>query len=619
MHKFALKLVSAQLLASIAFTASADAHTHDGMCGHDNFTSPIAQKINEARLQAALSKKAAPYADAAVRVASAKDDPQNVVDVMVYVHPTYIADLSTAIRFDENGKPIENGAQFMHSLMQQQFDKVNEAFTINKVNAFYRIAYIHVLDSELPELGNTDAVYDEMSNLLVCASGHVNAADYEQCQTPVFEFANALVQQSGADTFHFVRSYQNDSPVVGLGSYFGGSAFYDTYASDMYNLVNSDTDQINIDNYLAGYSKVTVHEVGHVNGANHLNEDYDNKGHQAHHCGEIAAGTGIKKRTVMGRGEVHLFYSDPAIIIDGEACGITGVADNSDAVRTYAPILAAASDKPVVSTSFEFAQNNVTVDSGSGKHTVRLQRLGDLSKPASVAIIAVDGSAWEQRDFSFGWQEVTFAAGQAYGDVEFTVLERTEKHDDTEFGIKMMYSTIGTVQSNAIQVAVQSTNKPVIGTLTLSPATYTVAENAGSVVISINRLNGTDGEAKVRVTTRNQTAFAGTDFTAVDNEITFADGQQSATVAVNITNNSTYQGSRSFAVDIAPVTEGLTTENATATVTITDDETPPSTGGSSGGGSGGNADSGEESGGSFSFFALMFAALLLVRRRLVAN
>lgn len=225
--------------------------------------------------------------------------------------------------------------------------------------------------------------------------------------------------------------------------------------------------------------------------------------------------------------------------------------------------------------------------------------------------MAVDNTAWELRDFNFGWQEVTFAAGETYVDVPFTVLERDGKHTDTQFAVKMMYATAGDISTEQMQVNIQSTNPPMIGSVSLAQSTYSVVENAGTVALTINRSNGVDGDAVVSVKTRNNTAIAGTDYVSVDTKLTLSDGQESATVTVNIINNSTYQGSRTFAVDIAPATEGLTSGTTTATVTITDDEVPPSTGGGSGSG---DVDTGESSGGSFSFFITLLGLLVLTRR-----
>lgn len=608
------KFKTSVLLLSMAMAGNtfAETHNHSPQCGHNEFSNPVLERLAQKRLHIATQNKAAPYTDGAVRAMAVEST--NIVDLMVYVHPSYIVDLSTAIRFDENNKPIENGAQFMHSMIQDHVDKVNEAFAINDVDAMYRISYIHVLDTALPALGDADAFYAEFGDISECATGQANVDLLQKCQATVYQTANALYEQMGADTFHFVRSFtDNGESIVGLGGFFFGSAFYDEYVETMSNYIADSADQAVIDDYLATHARTTVHEIGHVLGANHPNEDTEGTGHQAYSCGTIGEGASIKKQTVMAYGDTHMFYSDPMVTVQGEACGIAGVADNSDAVRTYAPLLAAASDKVTVTSNYEFTQSSMTVDSGSGVHSIRLQRSGDVSQPASVAVMAVDNTAWELRDFTFGWQEAVFAAGAAYADIEFTALERTGTHENSDFSVKMMYATVGAIGANQMTVSIQSTDLPMVGSVTLEPTTYSVAENAGSVTITLNRVNGADGEAVVNISTRNQTALAGTDYTALNSAVTFADGQASATVTINVTNNSTYQGSRTFAVDITPVTTGLEIGNATATITITDDETPPTTGGGDGG-----SDSGS-SGGSMGLLLGLVLYCVALRRRVLGR
>lgn len=615
MHNFKFNALAAATLAITSATAFAQTHQHSASCGHDELNSPAIQHIGQSRLNAAVVKSAAPFTDGAVRTMNFSATTDSMIDVIVYVHPSYIDDLSSPIRFDENNKPIENGAQFMHDRVQEQFDKVNSAFEINNINARYRIAYIHLLDVNLPAAGDSDAFGDEFGDIATCILAENLDDTIEACKEPVYADAVTQFANSGADTFQYLRSDKGHG-VLGYGFFFGGSSYYDTYVGTMTDLVSSESDIENINAYLAEYGAVTIHEVGHVLGANHHDEDFDGTGHQGHYCGEPFPGASIKKATVMSPiiSNTHLFYSDPKIEVQGDVCGIAGVADNSDAVRTNAPLLAAVADKPVVSANFEFTQDSMVVDSGSGKHTLRLQRLGDLSQPVSVNLMAVDNTAWELRDFEFGWQEVSFAAGQAYADVEFTALEREGKHPNTQFAVKMMYATAGNLSTEQMQINIQSTNLPMIGSVSLAQSTYTVMENAGTVTLTISRTNGVDGEAVLSVKTRNQTAIAGTDYTAVDTQLTLADGQESATVMVNIINNSTYQGSRTFALDIVPTTEGLTAGTTTATITITDDEVPPSTGGGSGG-TGGGSDTGESSGGSLSFITALFGVMLLMRRK----
>lgn len=62
------------------------------------------------------------------------------------------------------------------------------------------------------------------------------------------------------------------------------------------------------------------------------------------------------------------------------------------------------------------------------------------------------------------------------------------------------------------------------GTLSFSSAAYSVAGNGGSVTITVNRSDGSDGEVTVDYATGNGTAGAGSDYTAASGTLTFAGG-----------------------------------------------------------------------------------------------
>jgi hypothetical protein len=115
------------------------------------------------------------------------------------------------------------------------------------------------------------------------------------------------------------------------------------------------------------------------------------------------------------------------------------------------------------------------------------------------------------------------------------------------------------------------------GVLDFSSATYTVAEDGGSVTITVNRTDGSNGTVKVDYTTSDGTAVAGEDYTTSSGELTFNNGVTTQTFTVPITNDS---------LDEANETVNLTLSNAqgsgalgtqtTAVLTITDNDPTPS-------------------------------------------
>jgi hypothetical protein len=90
------------------------------------------------------------------------------------------------------------------------------------------------------------------------------------------------------------------------------------------------------------------------------------------------------------------------------------------------------------------------------------------------------------------------------------------------------------------------------GTLHYSSASYSTAYNAGAVVVTVDRVGGTTGAARVGVNTHAGTALSGLDYTGLNQWVTWADGDTAPkTVSIKILNRGAFKGSRSFSVGLS--------------------------------------------------------------------
>jgi hypothetical protein len=90
------------------------------------------------------------------------------------------------------------------------------------------------------------------------------------------------------------------------------------------------------------------------------------------------------------------------------------------------------------------------------------------------------------------------------------------------------------------------------GTLQYSATTYSTAYNAGSVVVTLDRVGGTAGAARVGLNTRAGTALSGLDFVGINEWVNWAAGDGAAkSVSIKILNRGAYSGSRSFSLGLS--------------------------------------------------------------------
>ncbi|MFL6334773.1 MAG: Calx-beta domain-containing protein [Pyrinomonadaceae bacterium] len=103
--------------------------------------------------------------------------------------------------------------------------------------------------------------------------------------------------------------------------------------------------------------------------------------------------------------------------------------------------------------------------------------------------------------------------------------------------------------------------------------TYSVGENAGSVTIPVERVGGTSRQSSVTYYTTDYTASAG-DFTASTGTLTFAPGETSKNITVNIADDNVNERDETFFVGLKDFTGAAVGLSHTAVTILNDDPLP---------------------------------------------
>lgn len=128
--------------------------------------------------------------------------------------------------------------------------------------------------------------------------------------------------------------------------------------------------------------------------------------------------------------------------------------------------------------------------------------------------------------------------------------------------------------SDAELITLEVINQQPPGVLSLSTASNRIGEG-GPAVLTVNRTNGSAGTVSVGYSTINGTAASGSDYTGVSGTVSFAAGEVSKTIRVNILNDSTVEPNETFQVVLSSPTGSASLGSPSqATVTIVDDDNP---------------------------------------------
>jgi len=111
-------------------------------------------------------------------------------------------------------------------------------------------------------------------------------------------------------------------------------------------------------------------------------------------------------------------------------------------------------------------------------------------------------------------------------------------------------------------------------TFQFSAGTFTVKEGTRLAAITITRTGGSSGAATVQFSTADGSAKAGTDYVAVNRTVSFADGQTSKVVYVEIMNDRSGEAAETVNLSLSNPTGGVSAlgVRSTALLSITDDD-----------------------------------------------
>jgi aryl-phospho-beta-D-glucosidase BglC (GH1 family)/Ca2+-binding RTX toxin-like protein len=246
----------------------------------------------------------------------------------------------------------------------------------------------------------------------------------------------------------------------------------------------------------------------------------------------------------------------------GDAQGV-GTINSDDVAPPPAPPLVA----PTV------AVNDVTADESSGTLVFTITRSGDLSGASSVNYATANGTATAGSDYAAAAGTVTFAASQATATVTVQIINDTLVENPETLNLNLSGGTNITIADSSATGTINSDD--------VAPPPPTVAVNdvvvneaSGVLVFTVVRSGDLSSASSVNYSTGNGTATAGSDYTAAAGTVTFAAGQATATVTVQVTNDTLVENPETLNLNLSGGTN-ITIADSSGTGTINSDDVAP--------------------------------------------
>ena len=243
------------------------------------------------------------------------------------------------------------------------------------------------------------------------------------------------------------------------------------------------------------------------------------------------------------------------VALSNPSTGATVISPGSATVT-----ISGATSAPV--GSLELSAASYAVSQGTGKLNITVSRVGGSSGTASVSYSTVSGTAVAGTDFTAASGTLSWASGDAAAKTVAVAISTTTPFAGTRsFTTKLSSpstgASLGSPSQASVTISGSATSAP--GSLQLSAASYSTSQSAGSLQVTVNRTGGSSGAVSVGYSSSNGSALAGTDYTAANGTLQWANGDAaSKTFSIAISNATAFSGNKTFTIALANPSGGAT-------------------------------------------------------------
>ena len=218
------------------------------------------------------------------------------------------------------------------------------------------------------------------------------------------------------------------------------------------------------------------------------------------------------------------------------------------------------------------ASEPIAVQEDVGTVSVRFERVGGSDGYATVNYNTVNVTGFAESDYEGVESNVTFAPGETSKTVEISIINDAEIEPTERFGVALGQTAgaeLGARRTVNITILDDDTGTAVFD---FSRATYTVDEDAGVALITIERSGDTTVAATVNYATTAGSAAAGSDFATATGTLSFAANELTKTFSIDITDDGSTEVNETIRLDISDPTAGRLGQLTTSTLTILDND-----------------------------------------------
>ena len=215
----------------------------------------------------------------------------------------------------------------------------------------------------------------------------------------------------------------------------------------------------------------------------------------------------------------------------------------------------------------------VSVAENATNVLIDVERIGGGQGTVTVDYATTNGTALAGSDYTAAHGTLTFGPGETNQTIAIPILNDAVAEVTEYFRVTLSSPTGGAeLGRDASFVTVLDDD----GYVELTLSSYFLTELAGTVTANLRWTGNTNGLARVRLRSFDETAHAaGVDYWGVDTLVTFNPGETSKSVAVYLNDDILVEPNKTFRLELSEPSSSVNLNaNRQARVTIVDDDTP---------------------------------------------
>ncbi|MGB5928962.1 MAG: Calx-beta domain-containing protein, partial [Cyclobacteriaceae bacterium] len=214
--------------------------------------------------------------------------------------------------------------------------------------------------------------------------------------------------------------------------------------------------------------------------------------------------------------------------------------------------------------------NDVTAGEGDGTLTFTVSLSAASAQTITVGYATADNTALAGSDYTATSGTLTFLAGETSKTVAVTLNDNTADETDETFNLNLASATNATISD--AQGAGTITDNDASPALSVNDVTAGEGDATLTFTVSLSAVSGQT--VTVDFATADNTALAGSDYTATSGTLTFLAGETSKTVAVTLNDDTADETDETFNLNLSSATNA-TIADAQGVGTITDNDAAP--------------------------------------------